>query len=250
MDNGIASHMFHEMLQALDYLEYHNIIHRDIKPDNILFKRDPLQAEPGPESYTFQLADFGVAKVVNNTGTHAGSPLYMAPEINPATNHEGYPQTPAADIWSLLVTILFALNKGRIRDHSLRSYNDVITRVQKIATQHLPDLQQMVDRDPGSRPSAEVLLDRHFQGQGKVPREKKVMLVRDNNLASLHETDDSGQKPDDAGTAVRHNHHLWRLKAQKFSRKRSTRQRQPPVEEMGVRSGRTLRARSAVKYTS
>lgn len=249
MDLGVATHMFHEMPQALDYLEAHQIIHRDIKPDNILFKCNSLKLKTDPDAYTFQLADFGMAKFVNNTSTYAGTPLYMAPEINPETNKQHYPQTPAADIWSLLVTMIFAMNKGRIREHSLNSHEEIIARVQEVATQHLPDLQQTLDRNPKFRPSAEALLDQHFQGRGKFPREKKTMLVENSNLACLHQKDDPTKKLDDGATGLRHNARGTGFRAQKLAEKPSTRQRQCPAEEMHGGVGRNLRARSVVEYT-
>jgi serine/threonine protein kinase len=71
-----------------------NIIHRDIKPGNILiFDEDRLK-----------LADFGFTKVMNPNAlndTHVGTQGYLAPEIN-ANSPTHYPGT---DIWSLGVVL-------------------------------------------------------------------------------------------------------------------------------------------------
>lgn len=56
-------------------LQKYNIMHRDVKPDNILFHNGVLK-----------LGDFGFCKILGDTvarvtETMIGSPIYMAPEI-------------------------------------------------------------------------------------------------------------------------------------------------------------------------
>ncbi len=59
--------------RALHYVHLHQVIHRDLKPDNILFN----------EAGQAQLADFGIATVLQTASTASmmlGTPSYMAPE--------------------------------------------------------------------------------------------------------------------------------------------------------------------------
>lgn len=83
-----------QVAEALAYAHEQNIVHRDIKPGNLLYDNKQEQ---------IKVADFGIARITDNsstkTGDILGSPLYMSPE-----QLKGHKVTGASDIYSLGVT--------------------------------------------------------------------------------------------------------------------------------------------------
>lgn len=92
-----------DVAQALEYAHENNIVHRDVKPGNIIYN---------PSPYQVKVTDFGIARLTDdsktNTGEILGSPLYMAPE-----QLKGKKVNRAADIFSLGVTF-YQLLTGRL----------------------------------------------------------------------------------------------------------------------------------------
>ena len=86
------------LFSAINHCHAVNIVHRDIKPDNIMIT----------ENNTVRLIDFGLSKANKNgqsLHTVAGTPYYMAPEVLEGS------YTSKADIWSLGV-LLYTLVSG------------------------------------------------------------------------------------------------------------------------------------------
>lgn len=83
-----------DILSALKGLHEHKIVHRDVKPENIVRHND-----------AWKLIDFGVAKQREAPVTPCGTPYYMAPEIGGFTRY-----TSTVDVWSLGVVLFKAVN--------------------------------------------------------------------------------------------------------------------------------------------
>jgi serine/threonine protein kinase len=71
--------VMHGILQALDYAHRHQIVHRDMKPENVLIS-DEGQVKVADFGIARLLDDTGVGGTATKTGTTVGTPQYMSPE--------------------------------------------------------------------------------------------------------------------------------------------------------------------------
>lgn len=96
----IVRTLFYQLLQALGYLHSQNIIHRDIKPQNILFTAD----------FTLKLCDFGLSVKLEEgkPKTVCGSDSFKSPEMLMRKNYNGVMN----DLFAAAVT-LFILATGQ-----------------------------------------------------------------------------------------------------------------------------------------
>ncbi|CAD8185793.1 unnamed protein product [Paramecium octaurelia] len=101
LSEQIAKNIFGQLVQALQILQNHNILHRDIKLDNILFQGEQIK-----------LCDFGVSRQIvkgQKILEQCGTPAYLAPEImTQKSGYEGF----ASDIWSSGI-LLYVLLVGK-----------------------------------------------------------------------------------------------------------------------------------------
>ncbi|MBE7447820.1 MAG: serine/threonine protein kinase [Kofleriaceae bacterium] len=162
-----------QLLTALVAAHRRGIVHRDVKPGNLMFRRDP--DTPGVE---LMLGDFGVAHLPDAAGAvgaaaarsrrpaeAVGTLAYMSPE-----QRRGEPPRPADDIWAVAV-VLFEVLTGRhpwsrdvllagartTRDFELPA--DALAGVPPaLAAALAAHLRRLGDLDPEARPAADAAL--------------------------------------------------------------------------------------------
>jgi hypothetical protein len=99
------------LVGALEHAHARGVIHRDVKPQNVLVPREAEHIPArGTVSVPAKLADFGGASLVGDealtrTGDVLGTLAYMAPEQS-----EGYEVGPSADLYSLALVLYEALS--------------------------------------------------------------------------------------------------------------------------------------------
>jgi serine/threonine-protein kinase len=106
---GIATEIGIQGCAGLDYAHRRGIIHRDVKPGNLMVVGGPV----GGGEMTVKLTDFGIARAIAQTritqvGSVVGTAAYLAPE-----QVRGDEATPATDVYALGV-VLYQFLTGRL----------------------------------------------------------------------------------------------------------------------------------------
>ncbi len=152
LDEGVtneeATQIIKEMASALDYAHKRGYIHRDIKPDNILFREDGSAV----------LCDFGIAKALKgnikmtNVGAVLGTPHYMSPEQAQGKSLDG-----RADIYSL-GAVFFEMLSGHVPftgdDAVAVAVNHMTSPLPKLLSEHRafqPIIEKMMAKKSSNR---------------------------------------------------------------------------------------------------
>ncbi len=129
-------HVFSQLCNAVQYAHEQGVIHRDLKPHNILIRQLPDGSEQ------IVLGDFGMAVEIDathHTYADGGTPLYMAPE-----QFLGHAEA-ASDIFALGV-ILYQLTTGQFPFRYVSPYHQAVSEDIPIAPSTLnPKLPKALD---------------------------------------------------------------------------------------------------------
>lgn len=156
LDPYLAAKVFHHMAKGLAAAHHAGVIHRDLKPTNVM-------VVGGYSLRELKITDFGIAKMaadelaeaaeggdqtLTTSQTAVGALPYMAPEAIDTPKEV----TQAADVWSLGAMIFHMLTGQQPFGAGLRA-------VQKILAAEPPDVPEFVLRNPQFAPLARELLD-------------------------------------------------------------------------------------------
>jgi len=138
----------HGMAEALTAIHAAGVVHRDLKPGNVMLTDDR------PIVIDFGIAQAGDATRLTQTGLVMGTPGYLAPEVI-----EGEPSSPASDVHSWGSTMVFAAT-GHL-PFGGGSYETIFYRIISgradltgVPAPLVPLISAALARDPSHRPSA------------------------------------------------------------------------------------------------
>lgn len=117
LNESSARYIFRQLITALELIHSQNVVHRDIKLDNILLDINN----------NIKICDFGVGKLIRSKKEllydQCGTPAYIAPDILKNNGYEG----PQVDIWSAGV-VLYAMLSGMVpfKAHDMNKLHELI----------------------------------------------------------------------------------------------------------------------------
>ncbi len=143
-----------QVLRGLAAVHESGVLHRDVKPHNILFRPDGRAL-----LMDFGIATFEGAAQVTRSHEIIGTPQYLAPELLSHTPANPHPATPASDLWALGVT-LYEMVEGRRPFDAPTSFEifiavrDSPVPPMKYAGPLAGLIQALLQKDPDQRPDA------------------------------------------------------------------------------------------------
>ena len=170
LSEKISKFLFKQIILGLQHIHSHNIVHRDVKLENILIDLNN----------TIKICDFGIGRVLSNPDDllydQCGTPMYMAPEILFSSQDKGYKGFPV-DIWSagialyimLSGTLPFSVKKeDSLNDNKNKKKNWALKqaimysqpkKIEKISEKAKDLLHGLLNKDPDKRLTIDEILN-------------------------------------------------------------------------------------------
>ncbi len=155
LNEKTSKFLFKQIILGIKYIHSQNIVHRDIKLENILIDI----------KNNIKICDFGISKILNlkeKLYDQCGTPMYMAPEIFLSNKEKGYEPYPI-DLWSAGIALYIMLSgtlpfctKNDLNEKdkfSLRNsiINSEFKPIENISNEALDLLNGLLRKDPKKR---------------------------------------------------------------------------------------------------
>jgi calcium-dependent protein kinase len=171
LDNESTFQIIKSILKALVVLDKHGIMHRDLKPDNIILKKKNVPIKEN----ILKLVDFGLATyqdVEEYLFKRCGTPGFVAPEVINAKRGANVHYSTKCDVFSVGIIFFFMLT-GKIPydgadfqevlDNNKKAVIDFNVKELKYITPiALNLLKNMLELDPEDRPTAKEALKHQY----------------------------------------------------------------------------------------
>ena len=132
MSEPVARRFFQQIMSAIEYSHKLNIVHQDLKPENVLLDNN----------LNIKIVNFGLFSEINDGDflkTNCGSPNYAAPEVI----RDGLYTGPGIDVWSCGVT-LYVMLCGRLPFED-EDYHILATKISRKRHAFLPCTPTFID---------------------------------------------------------------------------------------------------------
>ena len=189
LSEKIAKFLFKQIILGIKHIHSHNIVHRDIKLENILIDFNN----------NIKICDFGIGRILNSNKQllhdKCGTPMYMAPEILISNKNIGYEGFPV-DIWSSGIALYIMLsgslpfnfkgeNNSSINDKNYNNaelQNNIINNepkyIEKISDEARDLLKKILNKNPNERLNCDQILNHPWLTGNKNANKKYNLFTR------------------------------------------------------------------------
>ncbi|KAG2439901.1 hypothetical protein HYH02_010531 [Chlamydomonas schloesseri] len=188
--------LFAQVLLAIQHVHGKNILHRDLKTQNIFLT----------SGGSIRLGDFGISRPLNGTldlaSTIIGTPYYMSPEVM-----SSMPYDFKSDMWSLgcvlyeMMSLKHAFDAADMSSLVMKILRGEHLPIPQGFSQELKDLvRQLLCKNPKMRPSAEQIMKMPFMKDYVARARETVSLLEGRGSGRVGTSGGSGQRRTEHGT--------------------------------------------------
>lgn len=186
-----------DICMGLSYLHRSDIVHLDIKPENILISK----------TNKYKLGDMGQSALakLSSDEIEEGDARYLAPELLNSEEYQDKPELTKADVFSLGITLLeiatgYTIPMNGNDWHDLRNERlDILDNVTHLSDSFKKVIKIMLKRDPNQRPSVKELLTKYLPDKLEVALkwekiERNLLKMEKESLEKKKEQENKNHK--------------------------------------------------------